>query len=306
MEEANWMHYCENPKTKQLVLCELKDMKAIQTWKLNSPYDSLYYFDTAQIKNFIYFTGGGTPASETSPEQFYQITMRMTIMPSMVTVADKLANMNVPRANHTMKVVADKYLYVIGGTNTSGNLSGCEEYDIASNKWREIASLNESKKWVSVCSFKVKHLYAFGGYINDEPKASSLIETLDIEKPLEKLWEIVKIESGGELFKDTFLPGVVPIADNCILIFGGITKKEIKDTCVAFDPIKKILVKKKGILKKDSFYRTEYGFKADTFGIVGARDGDLHIYDKTNEKWGLMLKKIWNPDYELAIKADTY
>eukprot|EP00826_Nyctotherus_ovalis_P027459 TRINITY_DN2146_c0_g1_i1.p1 TRINITY_DN2146_c0_g1~~TRINITY_DN2146_c0_g1_i1.p1 ORF type:complete len:306 (-),score=89.47 TRINITY_DN2146_c0_g1_i1:1409-2326(-) len=305
MEEDTWMHYCEDPKAKQLVLCDMKDIKAIQTWRLNSPYDSSYYFDTVQVKNFIYFTGGGTPVSEASPEQFYQITMRMTIMPSMVTVADKLANMNFPRANHTMEAVGGTRLYVVGGSNSSGNLSSCEEYNIAENKWREIAPLNEKKKWISVCAYKAKHLYAFGGYLSDESNASDLIEVLDMENPL-KAWEVVKIESGEELFKNTFLPGAIPVADDCILVFGGIVKTEVKDACFAFDPVKRTLTKRRGILKKDSFYRTKYGKKGDTFGIVGAHDGDLHYYDSTKGKWGLMLKKIWNPDYGFAIKADTY
>lgn len=268
MEKENWMHYCEEGNNKQLILCDIKDLKSIQAWKLNVPYESGFSFDTSQIKNFIYFTGGGNPPSEGSPMQFYQITMRMTIMPDMGTVSDKLANMNIPRANHTMEPMGDSKLYVIGGSNSSGYLSSCEEYNIATNKWREIASLNEMKQWVSVCSYKQRYFYAFGGCIIDESKGSPLIEFLDMEDAGAKCWNIVKIVAGGDLLKASYMTGVVSVADDCILIFGGGIGKDFKDTCARFDPMKQTIEKGSSLLKKDNFYRTKYGISNNTIAII--------------------------------------
>ena len=308
MEAYEWMHYCEKPYTKQLVLCNVKDPKAIQIRNIMVPYDSLYIFDTTQVQNIIFFTGGGTSASEQFPEQYFQITMKITIMKSSDTmdiIKDKLSNMNVPRANHTMIAIANKKLYVVGGYNSAGNISSCEEYDIDENKWRIIPSLNEKKKQVSVCSYKDQYLYAFGGCISDKVTASEIIEYLDTKDSLAKTWESIKIVSGLDLFKNTHSPGVVAVSADCILVFGGVTNDKIRDLCLEFDPIKKTFIKAKSLLEKDWFYTTKYGMKTESFSIVGCRNGGLHTYDKLNKKWEFMPKPIWNPNYA-ALKSDTY
>jgi len=293
------------------VLCNLKDLKDVPTRKYQVPYDSLYLFDTVQIKNMIYFSGGGAPATDTSPEQFYQIMMRVTIKPTMDTVLDKLSNMNTLRANHAMVAANAKLLYVAGGTNCTGNLTSCEEYNIATNKWREVAQLNEKKKWISVCAFQGRYLYTFGGALNAEAKAKSvkatdMIECLDTTDPTVKLWEIIKITTGKELWKNCFFTGAITISDDSILLFGGIVKEAEKDDCMGFNPNKKTLEKRSSLLRPDAFYRTKPGIKAAKIVIVGSHDGDLHIYDKTKGKWDLMLKKIWNPIFGIDLKSDTF
>eukprot|EP01022_Parablepharisma_sp_SALTPOND_P020935 TRINITY_DN3941_c0_g1_i1.p2 TRINITY_DN3941_c0_g1~~TRINITY_DN3941_c0_g1_i1.p2 ORF type:complete len:331 (+),score=44.40 TRINITY_DN3941_c0_g1_i1:78-1070(+) len=304
--EDEWMHYCEEPKSGQFVLCSLKDLKEIQTRKYRVPYDSLYLFDTVQTKNIIYFSGGGAPASESSAEQFYQIMMKVTIKPTMDTVADKLANMNTARANHAMAAVGSKFLYAVGGVNSSGNIASCEEYNIETNKWREIAQLNEKKKWVTLCSYKGRYLYAFGGSTNNEAKATDIIEFLDTSNPTAKTWEVIKLTSGKDLWTNCFFVGAVPVSDKCIMLFGGIVKDAEKDNCVGFNPETKAMEKRGNLLRPDAFYRTKYGMKGEKFAIVGSHDGDLHIYDKAQGKWDLMLKTIWNPEYGVELKADTF
>ncbi len=303
--DDEWMHYCEEPRSKQFVLCSLKDLKEIQTWKYHVPYDSLYLFDTVQVKNVIYFTGGGAPASEGAPEQFYQIMMKLTIKPNMETVADKLVNMNTARANHAMSSIGSGLLYAIGGTNSTGLISSCEEYNVATNKWREIAPLNEKKKWVSVCSYQGKYLYVFGGSISNEAKATDMIECLDTTNP-SKPWEVIKLTAGTDLWKPCFFVGTIPLPDASILLFGGIANDAEKDDCIVYNPAKKSVEKRGNILRMDAFYRTKYGKKGDKIAIVGSHDGDLHIYEISKGKWDLMLKKIWNPGFGLELKADTF
>lgn len=304
MEAISWMHYCEDPRSRRYVLCDISDLKEVSTWRYNAPYESLYCFNTVQLANLIYFTGGGAPASEASQELFYQITMQVAIMPSMETVADRLANMKIARANHGMEGIGNS-LYVLGGSNSSGYLDLCEEYDIANNSWRNIARLGERKKWISTCVFNSRYLYCFGGCINDKGEPSKLIECLDITNLLAESWESIELTAGKELIKGSFFIGAMNISDSYILLFGGILKAE-DDLCVAFDPVKRTFERQKGILKRDSFYRTRYGASGKNYVIVGCRDGDLHIYDKETRKWSLMVKKIWNPKYEIAIKADTF
>jgi len=303
--EEEWTHYCEEPRSKQFVMCNLKNLKEIQTKKLHVPYDSLYLFDTVQIKDLIYFSGGGSPAAEGTPEQFYQIMMRVTIK-GTDSIADKLANMNTARCNHAMISTCPTKLYVVGGENSTGTITSCEEYNVEANKWREIAPLNERKKWVTLCALANK-LYTFGGAINQEAKATSTIEYLDTANPMVKAWEIIKLTAGKDIFKASFFVGAVPLAENTILLFGGVVNDSEKDDCMIFNNVKKTMEKHASILRPDAFYRTKYGLKKNNqFAIVGSHDGDMHVYDKTTHKWDLFLKKIWYPEFGLDFKANTF
>ncbi len=309
--DDEWLHYCEEPRTRQFVLCNLKNLKEIQPRKLEVPYDSSYLFDSVQLKNLIYFSGGGSPATDTSPEQFYQIMIRVTItkkapMDSIEIVKDKMASMNVVRANHTMLAANNKLLYVIGGTNTSGNLSSCEEYDIAANKWREVASLNEKKKWISACACKGRYIYVFGGAVGAEAQGTDMIECLDITNKAAKVWEVIKLSAGQDLWTKCFFVGAVTLEDNYFLLFGGVVKAAEKDHCIAFNPTTRKMEKRNPLLRPDAFYRTKWGVREGKAVIVGSHDGDLHIFDKKTGKWDLMVKSIWNPDYGLAPKSDTF
>jgi len=303
--EDESMHYSDDPRTKQFIYCTIKDIKEIQTRKYTVPYDSTYLFDTVQLKDVIYFTGGGLPGADPSKDQYYQIVMKVTIKASMEMVVDKLASMNTPRANHAMIAGTKNLLYVVGGTNATGSLSSCEEYAIDANKWKEIAQLNEKKKWVSLSSWNQKVLYSFGGAIDGPDKASDLIECLEIAKTSAKTWEKVKISSGDGLLNRRFFTGVMHIPEG-ILLFGGVVKEAEKDDCILFNPSSKALKKQSELLRPDAFYRTKPGIKSSNILIVGSHDGDLHIYDKGKGKWDLMVKKIWNPEYGFALKSDTF
>jgi hypothetical protein len=303
--EDEWTHYCDDPRTKQYVFCTIKDLKEIQSRRFTIPYDSIFLFDTVQLKNIIYFAGGGCPAADSSPEQFYQIVMRVNT--SMEMIVDKMANMITARANHAMAAGTKKLLYVVGGTNNSGLLSSCEEYNIDSNKWKEVAQLNEKKKWISLCSLKEKCLYAFGGAIEGSEKATDAIECLDLTKTASKFWEKIKIVSGNELWNRRFFAGAMSVnGKNSILLFGGVVKEAEKDDCLEFDPTGKTIKKLGNLLRSDAFYRTKPGVKSTKIVIVGSHDGDLHIYDKATQKWDLQMKKIWNPEHGFAYKSDTF
>jgi N-acetylneuraminic acid mutarotase len=250
-------------------------------------------------------TGGGTSASESTPEQFFQIMMRVTIQPSMDIIVDKLANMFVARANHAMEAIGKQHLYVFGGTNSSGYLDSCEEYDIETNNWRMVARLNEKKKWMSACTFNSRYLYSFGGCVSDKNEVSKEIECFDTTDRSAKIWEVIKLAAGDSLLKGAFFIGTMNISNSYILLFGGVAKAE-DDSCVVFEPVKRKLEKQKGLLKHDSFYRTKYGVSGKEYAIVGYRQGDLHIYDEETKKWNFIVKKIWNPKFEIEIKADSF
>jgi hypothetical protein len=304
--EDEWMHYCDDPRTKQFVFCSIKEIKEIVSRKYTVPYDSQYLYDTVHMKNVIYFAGGGIPALEGSPEQYYKIMMRATINAKFEILIDKMANLNIARAYHSMIAGTKKLLYTVGGVNATGFLSSCEEYDISANKWKEIACLNEKKKMVSLCSFMDKFLYSFGGVVDNSGSASNAIESYDISKSSSKIWDKVKITAGGDLWGFRCFAGAIPMGKDSILVFGGIIKGIKRNDCIEFSPSKKAFTKHSNLLNPDTFCLTKPGMKVNSMLIVGSSGGDLHIYDKTKQKWDLQAKKIWNPEFGFALKSDTF
>eukprot|EP00826_Nyctotherus_ovalis_P062279 TRINITY_DN8982_c0_g1_i13.p1 TRINITY_DN8982_c0_g1~~TRINITY_DN8982_c0_g1_i13.p1 ORF type:complete len:213 (-),score=33.87 TRINITY_DN8982_c0_g1_i13:162-800(-) len=211
--------------------------------------------------------------------------------------------MNVSRADHSMEAINGKYLYVVGGINTDGLISSCEEYEIEADKWREIAPLNEKKKWMSLCSFNSKYLYSFGGCLTSASEATALIEFLDTGSPA--AWTPIKLGPDTYPFSACCLLGAVPVSPTCILLFGGVVKGKEIDLCLKFDTADNSLAKEKALLHCDSFCRTRAGFKGECFAIVGSREGGLHVYDGKQQKWSYKRRMIWNVKGELGFKSDT-
>lgn len=304
-KEDEWMHYCDGTTTKEIVVTDLKEPE-LPSRRYPVPYDTTYFNDTLQIGNVIYITGGGVEAAKGSPELFFQTTMKVTITPSKDIEADKLANMNTARAYHSMTSLKGKFLYAIGGTNSTGDIASCEEYSIDANKWREIAPLNEKKKFVSVCGYNSQILYAFGGSTGKPPKVSDKIESLDISAAGAKAWELIKLTAGGELWKPAFFLGSYALSESCILVFGGVTNDNPTDNSFFFNPKTKKLEKHGNLLKPDTFYRTKPGSRTGNLSIVGSTEGDLHIFKLAEGKWDLMYKKFWYPAQTFSLKSDTF
>ena len=74
----------------------------------------------------------------------------------------KRANMNLPRADHSLIYLAG-YIYAVGSYVHNRCNSTCERYDIYKNKWMPIASLNTGRAGIGLCSVDNAYLYAFGG-----------------------------------------------------------------------------------------------------------------------------------------------
>ena len=305
-KEVEWLHFCDDAKSKFFAVCNIDNTKEIVTRKFPVPYETTYFFDTVQIKNTIYFTGGGLPLTDYSPEQYFQITMRFTIKPDMDTAVTKLTNMCVARANHAMVVLTPNHLFVAGGTNLTGNLASCEEFTIDKNKWRMVAPLNESKKWISLCAFGKRYLYAFGGVLNSKDSVSDKIECFDVADQTKKVWKIVDVGTGKALWKKRFFSGTLELSPNSIIIFGGIVNDEEVSDCLLFDPTTRAMVVGPKMPAPDAFYRTKHGTSDKFVLIVGGRNGDLHTFNKYTKTWEVTSKIIWNPDYGFAVKADTY
>lgn len=301
LKEEEFTHFCYDKTNRYFVLFSIKDKTAR---KIELPYETDYLFDSAQIGNQIYFTGGGGPIGKGSGDQFLQTTSRVTILQDFDTTIDKLANMNVGRANHTLVAVNANTLYAIGGSNTKDEIPACEVYTIDKNTWKNCASLNQKKMWITVCVVDSRYLYAFGGSTNLQPKESNMIEFLDTEDQTAKLWTKIELTSGVDIWPRSFLTGSFQVSPDTILVFGGIINQKESDESYYFDFKKKIMSKGPKMKVKDAFYRSVPAVSGSQMIIVGSNEG--HVYDIKDKKWSLLERETWNPEMGFYIKPDTY
>lgn len=299
--EAEFTHFCDDQKNKCFVVYNVKDKS---TTKFEVPYETVYLFDSVQVKNHIYFTGGGMPPTDSHGEEFFQKAVRMIITGDDSSV-EVLPNMNVSRSNHTLVAVADKLLYAIGGCNTKAEIPACEEFNIAEKKWKGCATLNEKKMWVSVCVVDSRYLYAFGGSTNLKPKESNLIEFLDTQDTAAKMWTKVELSAGKDLWPRCFFTGCLQVEPDRVLLFGGLVESNEVDDSYYFSPSTKTMVKGPKLERKDAFYRTKPGVNGKEVMIVGSNEGDMHIYNIADKKWSLIKKSMWNPETGFNVKSDT-
>jgi N-acetylneuraminic acid mutarotase len=294
-------HFCDDPTNHDFMICNMKE-KSAQGFEV--PYETTYLYDSVQVNNQIYFTGGGVAPGSGATEEFFKTAMRLTILEGMDTKVEKLPNMNIARANHTMAAIGTSAVFVIGGSNSSAEIASCEQYKEATKKWIEIASLNEKKMWVSVCAFEGKFLYAFGGSTKAKPPESDTIECLDTSIVAAKAWTIVKLTSGKELYKRAFFSGSIQINPETIFIFGGIANKAETDDGYFFLPKQNKLVSGVKLSKADAFCKTKPCIYAGELMVVGTSGCDLHIFGLAEKKWRLIRKAAWNP-VQQDIKSAT-
>jgi len=95
----------------------------------------------------------------------------------------KLPNLNVPRGWHSMLFVPDKYIFIVGGSNTNS----VELYDLDTNKLTVDSDLNERRSETSLCLVNNYFLYAFCGF-QFLSNFSNVIEKCNLRKS-QRTWE---------------------------------------------------------------------------------------------------------------------
>jgi len=55
------------------------------------------------------------------------------------------------------------YLYAVGNKYPDDTAKKCEVYEIAKNKWTEIAELQQPRHYHSICVLEMRFLYVIGG-----------------------------------------------------------------------------------------------------------------------------------------------
>lgn len=107
-------------------------------------------------------------------------------------------------------------IYVFGGIGQNGPLKSCEVYDINANRWSSIPDMSEASVHASVCTFKDRYIYKFGGFSGDQAQSRS-IKRYCIQ---DRTWSSVNVVN--ELLFP--LSACAQINSNEIFVFGGLNE----------------------------------------------------------------------------------
>eukprot|EP00826_Nyctotherus_ovalis_P045974 TRINITY_DN5141_c0_g2_i9.p1 TRINITY_DN5141_c0_g2~~TRINITY_DN5141_c0_g2_i9.p1 ORF type:complete len:309 (-),score=67.08 TRINITY_DN5141_c0_g2_i9:119-1045(-) len=300
MIKEEFTHFCYDKSNRYFVVFSVVEKVSR---KIELPYETTYLFDSAQVGNQIYFTGGGIPPSGSHGDQFFQTTCRVTVLQDFDTIIDNLANMNVGRANHTLVAVNSNTLYAIGGSNTKDEIPACEVYAVDKNTWKNCASLNQKKMWMTVCVVDSRYLYAFGGSTNLKPKETNMIECLDTEDTAAKLWTKIELTSGTECWPRAFFAGSFQVDGENVLVFGGVVNQKESDESFYFNFKTRTIVRGPKMRTRDAFCRSAPILSDGQMIIIGSNEG--HTYSLADKKWALLERDAWNPETGFYIKSDT-
>ena len=97
----------------------------------------------------------------------------------------KLPRLNVERSWHSMIFIPNKYIFIVGGTNTKT----VERYDIEKNELKYDSELKEKRCEPALCLVNNNYLYAFYGFIPFKDFNNN-IERCDLLKKRRE-WEII-------------------------------------------------------------------------------------------------------------------
>ena len=127
----------------------------------------------------------------------------------------ELPNLNEPRTWHSMIFIPDKYIFIIGGSNTKS----VEIYNLETNEIKKDSELIEFRSESTLCVVNNMYLYAFCGFLIHQEYANT-IERCNLLKE-KREWEYVSIEEKeGFNFKPSFF-GISYFKSDQILLIGS-------------------------------------------------------------------------------------
>ena len=127
----------------------------------------------------------------------------------------ELPNLNESRTWHSMIYIPDKYIFIVGGSNTKS----VEIYNMESNTIKKDSELMEFRSECTLCLVNNSHLYAFCGFLIHQEFVTT-IERCNLLKE-ERQWEYVNInEKEGFNFRPSFF-GVSFFKNNEIMLIGS-------------------------------------------------------------------------------------
>ena len=190
---------------------------------LRSEYPELIYFNLftayCNARNCLYFSGGEkeqTYEPEENSLPYAQFNcINLTELNNDKLVINQLENLHVPRTWHSMIFVPNKYIFIVGGSNTKS----VELYDIDEKKLTEDSELKEIRCESTLCLVNDMYLYAFCGF-KLHMDYYNTIERCNLFKK-KREWEFVKpIEKSSIKFQPSFF-AISYFKNNDLLLIGG-------------------------------------------------------------------------------------
>jgi len=221
----------DNPETFGIITYENNTRSLNPYYYQRSEYPELVTLNSftayCNAKNCLYFSGGEKEQSyekEDNPLQYDEfICINLTELNTGKNklVINKLDNLLEPRTWHSMIFVPNKYIFIVGGSNTKS----VELYDIDEKKLTKDSELNEIRCESTLCLVNNMYLYAFYGFLLHQDYNTS-VERCNLLKE-ERKWEYVNInENCATKFKPSFFAISYFINDNLLLIGGNDTGED--------------------------------------------------------------------------------
>ena len=190
-----------------------------------SEYPELTYLTIftayCNAKNCLYFSGGEKEMSYENEEisekydEFFCLDLTELKNNENQLILNQIGKLNEPRTWHSMIYVPNKYIFIVGGSNTKL----VELYDIEQKKLTKDSELNEIRCECTLCLVNNMYLYAFCGFIPQKDYNNS-IERCNLFKE-NRSWE--KIDT-IERCKIKFNPSFFAISyyqNNDLILIGG-------------------------------------------------------------------------------------
>ena len=213
----------DNPETFGIITYETNSNKISSYKYKSSDYSILNTFNNftayCNARNCLYFSGGENEQSNDLDKTSLKYNDFLYIDLSTLTEdklnVNELPNLIEARTWHSMIFVPNKYIFIIGGSNTRT----VELYDIDEKKLTKDSELNEIRCESTLCLVNNTYLYAFFGFVLHQEYNKNL-ERCNLLKEKRK-WEYVnyQVKEGINLKLSFF--GITYFKENELLLIGG-------------------------------------------------------------------------------------
>ena len=215
----------DNIETFSIITYEIENKSINEHKYKRSDYPELTYLNSfsayCNAKGFLYFSGGEKELAydlEETPtryNEFYCIDLEELNKNTDKLVINQLNNLIEERTWHSMIYVPNKYIFIVGGSNTKS----VELYDMEEKKLTKDSELNELRCECTLCLVNNMYLYAFCGFLLHQDYNNS-IERCNLFKE-NRNWEYINsVENCKFKFNPSFF-GISYFQNNDLLLIGG-------------------------------------------------------------------------------------
>jgi len=213
----------------------------------------------------------------------------------------ELSNMRAGRFSTPCVLLNDKYILAAGGQIAPGKnkfTNSCEIYDIASNKWTQIESMQKARSNTSMCAIGNRYVFIFHGLPSSmQPTQQNTIEYIDFvnfDMPSVKTakWESMLVQTQEYTVSEP--RGSSVVNKNEIIIFGGIGSHTFSFDISNVNRSQQQLVARINKLPEshllcETRFCQDSDFTVRTFGnymyAFDATNGNLHVFSIKDKKW---------------------